>query len=268
MSPTVFVIWKWRQHGCRSDYHSDHVNVWCSMLRRSFPYKHRIICVTDDPVGITECETYPLWRDHDQIVNPNGSHLPSCYRRLKIFSESQTRAMGIEKGERVVSVDLDVVFLGDVTHIFNIETLAFVGWKRIGPGHPNGYNGSLFMFRTGTMDHIWDTFDPKTSPGIARRLKYYGSDQGWISYVLRGTMPGWGQVDGIYSFSSDIISKPFPFNARLISFNGRAKPWHALVQAQHPWIKRFWKMGEITKGDDFVSRARPPLRPKRFARRR
>lgn len=266
MSPTTFVIWKWRQQGCRSEYRSEYVNIWCSMLRRSFPYKHRIICVTDDPVGIVECETYPLWRDHDQIVNPNGSHLPSCYRRLKIFSEAQTRAMGIDKNERVVSIDLDMVFLGDVTHIFNIETLAFIGWKRPGiSGQPNSYNGSLFMFRTGTMDKIWDEFDPLTSPMTARRAKYYGSDQGWMSYILRGSMPGWGKVDGIYSFSSDISAKPFPINAKLISFNGNSKPWHALVQAQHPWVVRYWRMGNVLPGKDFISRARP--RQRRLVRR-
>jgi len=263
MSLITFVVWKWRQVGCRSEYEAHHVNVWCSMLKRSFDGEHRIICITDDPTGITECETFPLWNDYADLKNPMKDDLPSCYRRLKIFHEPQTREMGIEKFSKVVSMDLDVIFMREVNSLFNSTTADFVGWRRIGPGHPNGYNGSIYMFQTGTMDMIWNTFDPKTSPMIARRAKHYGSDQGWMSFCLPGATPGWGKMNGIYSFSSDIAAKQFPTNARLIMFNGRWKPWHLLVQAQHPWIKRYWRMGEIVPGEDFVSHAQPRM-SKRF----
>jgi len=263
VSLTTFVCWKWNQPGCRSTYNATHVNIWASMVRRNFAGDARIICITDDKRGITECETFPLWKDHAHIPNPNGAHLPhgkqlpSCYRRLKIFSEPQTRAMGIERHSKVVSIDLDIVIVRDITPLFAYETNEFIGWKRIGPGHPNGYNGSIYMFRTGTMDRIWDEFDPRISPMKARRAKHYGSDQGWMGYVLRGEMPGWGKVDGIYSFSSDICAKPFPHNARLISFNGKAKPWSPIVQRHHPWIAKFWRRGEALPCFDYASTAPP-----------
>jgi hypothetical protein len=257
MSETVFVGWKWKQPGCRSAYDEHHVNVWASMLRRSFKGEARIICITDDPKGV-QCETFPLWSDHATVPNPNGLDLPSCFRRLKIFSEPQTRAMGIAKGSKVVSMDLDVVLLGDVTDFFAHATNEFMGWRRPGtPQHPPGYNGSIFMFRTGTLDHVWDTFDPVRSPIKARRIKHYGSDQGWMSYCLSATAPGWGKLDGIYSFSSDICAKPWPPNARIVMFNGKAKPWHPLVQIHHPWIVRFWRSGPALPCNDFVSRSRP-----------
>lgn len=275
MSLTTFVCWKWNQPGCRSAYSSVHVNTWASMVRRNFAGDARLICITDDPAGITECETFPLWKDHATLPNPNtddrpfGHHLPSCFRRLKIFSEPQTRAMGIPQHAKVVSMDLDVVIIKDITPLFAIETMEFVGWKRVATtGHPAGYNGSIFMFRTGSMDRIWNTFDPKTSPMKARRMKHYGSDQGWMSYALRGEMPGWTRVDGIFSFSSDICAKPWPVGVRIVSFNGKAKPWSPLVQAQHPWIAKFWRRGEPQPCTDFASRASlPPERGRAWGMR-
>jgi hypothetical protein len=257
VSLTTFVCWKWSQPGCRSSYDHDHVNVWASMVRRSFKGEARLICITDDPKGVTECETFPLWDDHAKLPNPSGADLPSCFRRLKIFSEPQTRAMGIERGGKVVSTDLDIVILRDVTDFFGHSTNEFMGWRRIGtPKHPPGYNGSIFMFRTGTLDR---SFDPVRSPQQARRVGHFGSDQGWLAYSLSATAPGWGKTDGLYSFSSDISGKPWPENARIVSFNGKHKPWHPLVQAQHPWIVRFWRRGLALPCKDFASRARPRI---------
>jgi hypothetical protein len=50
----------------------------------------RVVCVTDDPSGITECDTHPLWDDCSKLRNASGAHLPSCYRRLKLYDRQRS----------------------------------------------------------------------------------------------------------------------------------------------------------------------------------
>jgi len=211
------------------------------MVNRHYHGDKRLICITDDPKHIT-IETYPLWKDHSTIPNPSGGHLPSCYRRLKIFSSSQQERMGILPGDRIVSMDLDVVILKEITPMFE-KDFPFVGWKRVSsnPAKPAGYNGSIFMFTAGMFDYLWDTFDPVESPRRTRRAKQFGSDQGWISLHLDGRGPGWTQASGMYSYSSDIYGRSLQGNARIVSFNGKHKPWMKMVQNQNPWIAKHWR---------------------------
>lgn len=236
----TIVCWKWQQPGCRSRYDETHVNVWANMIRRNYQDEARLLCITDNPKNIN-IETFPLWNDFSALQNPYGGHLPSCYRRLKIFSSAQTEAMGIPRGSRVLSLDLDIVVLRDITGMINRVDADFAGWKRIGPTKPIGYNGSMIMFKTGTTDDLWNEFDPQISPVRTRRAKQYGSDQGWISMKRDGQGPGWTQASGMYSFTSDIQKKFLPGNARIVSFNGKYKPWQFLNSHSFPWIKRCWQ---------------------------
>lgn len=208
------------------------------MVRRNCSLPLRTVCITDDPKGV-DFDTHPLWDDHSKVPNPNGGHLPSCYRRLKLFSREATDALGVPEGGRVVSMDLDVVVVNPVDKMFAHDA-PFLGWKRISPDKPVGYNGSLFMFQAGRMEHIWTTFDPATSPLAARRAKQYGSDQGWISYVLKGQAPGWTQASGMYSYSADVRLRSLPRNARIVSFNGKWKPWMPQVARTADWVRRNW----------------------------
>jgi hypothetical protein len=201
---------------------------------------HRVIAITDDPKDVVG-DTYPLWDTFKDIPNPSGRHLPSCFRRLCLFNGAVTDAMKIPRDSKVVSMDLDVVIIRDLTPLFANTTDCFLGWKRISPGRPIEYQGSLFMLRAGRMQDVFDTFSPERSPIITRRYGLHGSDQAWISYVLRGAYPGWVKGDGIYSYSSDVHKKIFPRNARLVSFNGRWKPWHDITQSEAPWIRHYWR---------------------------
>jgi len=238
----TFVCWKWAQPGCRTSYDASHVNTWANMVKRHYKGPHRLLCITDDKRGV-QIETYPLWQDHSRMTNPNGGHLPSCYRRLKIFSTPQQERMGIKPGDKVVSMDLDVVILRDITSMFQINH-PFAGWKRISPNpkKPAGYNGSMFMFTAGMFDYLWDTFDPQTSPVRAKRAGQFGSDQGWISLNISGHGPGWTQLSGMYSYSSDIYKEKMSITgAKIVSFNGKHKPWMRQVQSLHPWVLRHYR---------------------------
>jgi hypothetical protein len=235
------VVWKWLSPYYRTIFTAEHVNVFAAMFRRHFHAEHRLVCVTDDPEGI-EVETFPLWKDLDDLQNPSGAVLPSCYRRLKLFDAATTRSMGVEDGERVVSMDLDALILGDITAMFDGEPTDFAAWKGIGSFRPLVYNGSLWMLRAGRLQHMWDEFDPLTSPQETRDAKYFGSDQAWLSFKLAPhNYPGWDVEQGVFSFSRDILTKPFPADPRIIFFNGKRKPWEERTQLMAPWIREHWR---------------------------
>jgi hypothetical protein len=238
----TFICWKWFSPTYRTIFTPYHVNVFAAMLRRHYRADHRLICITDNPRGV-ECETFPLWTDHKFVDNPASPLFPSCYRRLKIFSAATTRALGIADGERVVSSDLDVIFTGDLVPLFDRHE-DFVGWRGIGTHQLVVYNGSLFMFRAGRLQWLWDDFDPVLTPQLTRDARYFGSDQAWMSFKLNGSAPGWDIADGVYSFNRDFSRCGYPEpapNARAIYFNGKRKPWEAVTQASAPWITRHWR---------------------------
>lgn len=236
----TFVCWKWRSPTYRTTYSAEHANVLSRMLGRHCSEEHRVICVTDDPEGVEECDTHPLWSDHDQLQNPNGSALPSCYRRLRVFDRATTRAMGVADGEWVFSVDLDVVVVGSMAALLD-KGEDFVGWYGRGSFQPVVYSGSFFKFRAGSMQHLWDDFDPATSPRETKTARYYGSDQAWISCRLSGSRPGWDHGDGVYAYARDVRGRQLPANAVVVNFNGKRKPWEPSVMAEAPWIGEHWR---------------------------
>lgn len=244
---THIVLWKWESVISFGDrrYTYQHVNVMHEMLLRHTASMVRapvrVVCVTDDPGGI-ECDTFPLWRDGGNLLNATKSSLPSCYRRLKLYDAATQRDMGIEPGDRVVSLDLDSVVCGDLRHILEKEGV-FVGWKLAGKFHEEVYNGSFQMFTAGTLQHIWSEFDPQTSPLQAHHAGFLGSDQSWLSMHLVGKE---GSTDIAFpefaSYPLHLrVSRTFTGKHRLVFFHGRQKPWSTDALHESPWIQRHWR---------------------------
>lgn len=241
-----FVLWKWRQKLTPNAYTANYVNAMVHMLSLRHSEPHRILCVTDDPRGIV-CETFPLWDDCAHLRNASGQHLPSCYRRLKLFDRQTQQLLRIKEGDKIVSIDLDAILVRDVTPLFKRDE-RFVAWRVPGTRHEWVYNGSMFMFAAGDLDYVWHDFDPRQNHSPVKSLLagYMGSDQGWLSYKLikEPFAGGWtAEHDGVFSFVRNVEKgrmnrhkKMNPLNARIVFFAGRRKPWHADVLKEHPWI--------------------------------
>lgn len=226
-------------------YSPDYVNVMVSMLKRNLVgVKHRIICITDDPNGVVDCETAPLWSDCHDIPNASGpTRLPSCYRRLRLYDRETQRDLGISDGERIAGIDLDTVVCGGLREVLETEGI-FVGWKLAAEFHPWVYNGSFQMFTAGReLQRIWSDFDPIKSPLAAQRAGFKGSDQAWLSMNLVGR-PGSADVPypEFASYPLHVAKMGvFALKCRLVFFHGRRKPWSPETRAASPWVARYWR---------------------------
>lgn len=232
------VCWKWKPPvtGYRSTFDADAVHTLARMVKRHYPHPHRIVCVTDDPKGLdASIDVVPLWKDLADVPSPHGAHQPSCYRRLKAFSAEAEQWFG----PRFVSVDLDCVIVGDMSSLWN-RTEDFVIWGETDPR--SFYNGSMWMMTAGSRRKVWDTFDPRTSPGLAKRNGKFGSDQGWISHCLGRGQAMWGRKHGVYSFRVHMKNgmKPLPPDAKIVFFHGKHDPW-GYVPQQLSWVQQHYK---------------------------
>jgi hypothetical protein len=222
----------------RSKFGPETVNILRNMLERNYSKPHRLTCITDDPAGIDpRVRIIPLWTDHANLRNPNGSHNPSCYRRLKLFSAEAAEIIG----PRFAVMDLDTVIVGDMAPIFD-RPEDFVIWGGVGPSHSpkTWYNGSLWMLTAGSRTKVWEQFDPKTSPRTSRAAGCFGSDQGWIAHCLGPNEAMFSQDDGVYSYRIHLAGKPLPQNARLVNFHGKIDPWHPIARRQD-WIREHYR---------------------------
>jgi hypothetical protein len=197
------------------DYTSDHVNTWARMIRRniSIGINYQLLCITDDPKGITECDTFPLWN----LFNAGG-----CYHRLYLFSE-QAQAF---TGNRFMWMDMDCVVTGNIDHIVtgndDFKMNSYTGKDR----PKQYYNGSMCIMDAGARKQVWDQFSPDTSPKLMDLMRdrglTIGTDQAWISHILGPNEPTWGEADGVYE--ARLIRNELPDNAAIVFFSGPRDP--------------------------------------------
>jgi hypothetical protein len=233
----TFVTFKWEPTRLyRSKFGPEAVIVLRNMIARHYKKPHRFVCVTDNTAGLKGVDTFPLWDDHATVPSPSGGHNPSCYRRLKMFAPEAKDWFG----DRVVVMDLDTVIVRDITPLFE-EDVDFRIWGESDFPRTQWMNGSLWMLKTGTRTKVWDQFDPKRSPYMAKKAGARGSDQGWMSFILGKSERTWGRSDGVYSFRKHV--RPLghlPDDARMVMFHGNVDPWSYQAQVI-PWVRENWK---------------------------
>lgn len=243
------ILWKWKQAGFRDVYSSEYTNIVSSMVRLNLPgVAHRVVCVTDDPEGIDPpTETFPIWGDHNDLLNASGKHLPSCYRRLKLFDRGTQIALGINEGDRIMSLDTDTIILqsfSDIIARIDKSKAVFAGWGVRGLYHQTVFNGSFWTFLAGDhLQEMWSRFDPIRSPHACLKQGFLGSDQAWLSmnFALR--------KDVLPIRTPEFLSYPrevrrthsLDRRARIVFFHGSRKPWHPAEYRQQTWITKLWQ---------------------------
>ena len=212
----TFVTWSWRGHDPNRWIKPEYINALQRMIAEYYRAPFKLVCFTDAPDGIMpEVDCRPLPDFDSKLMSPHGKSYPSCYRRLWLFSREAAEQLP----GHIVNIDVDAVICDDITHLFDLSA-DFIAW-----GDPDSkklkYSGGLWMLKTGTRTHVWDTFDAETSPGITLAAGLVGSDQAWISYCLDGERV-WKACDGIYRTRS---LKPGITGVRMLQTPSLMKPW-------------------------------------------
>jgi len=162
---------------------------------------------------------------------------PGCLCRLRTFDPDWQEAQGIEPGDRIVTLDLDLIVTGPLDPLFNAVD-PFKILMGANSANPCPYNGSVWMLRAGYRPDVWADFSLEA---IKASPKYeYHDDQGWMAFKLPREN-GWrvGPSSGIYAFK-----KPgwpggdeLPKDARIVAFPG----WRDPNDVKHlDWVKQHW----------------------------
>lgn len=236
-APFPFVTFKWRSPiGYRSKFEAFTVNTLESMLKRHYDGPCELVCITDDPVGISPTvRVVELWKDLGDMPSPHGNGYPSCYRRLPLFGDRGRDLIG----PRFAVLDLDTIICGPIKPIIDAAG-PFKIWGDTAKGTP--YNGSFYVMDACARRQVWDSFDRVTAPKRSLAAGYIGSDQGWIACCLGPGEAKFTTHDGIYSYRNHIERSGYrlPANARMVMFHGATDPWSPRAKCLG-WVKQHYR---------------------------
>lgn len=230
--PTI-CLWKWKSDGWRKPYTEVHVNNMVNMLKKHVTVPYNVVCITDEPTGI-ECDTYKLW---DQPIIKVGAGRPNCYKRLFMFSKEAKEIFG----DRIISIDIDAIICKNIDDVISDPA----PFKAIN-GTCAPYNGSLWSLQTGTHTDVWTDFSSNAPNEVFKNTRrangrpYYGSDQAWMSYKIKGA-PTWGDNDGIYQYHSGRDWTKLPDNLRIMFSAGNMKFWDQGMKTRSPNLYTLYK---------------------------
>ena len=211
----TIVTFLWR-NGWRPVYGPKHVNVLDKMLKKHMKTPYRFVCITDDSTDIN-CETFPIW----DIPIVNQAKPQNCYVRLKLFEPETQAKLGVFSGDHILSIDLDCVIMNDLSPLMLDKD--FIGVR----GVAAPINGSMWLLKAGTNRHVWDKWNPETSPDMIANAKHNGkritgSDQAWMSMNIPNPET-WGPEHGVYQYQRLPVN--YLKNVKVIFFAGNTKPW-------------------------------------------
>jgi hypothetical protein len=160
-----------------------------------------------------------------------------CFVRLRMFSEGFQKFYCIERGTRVVCLDLDLIVTGELDPLFD-RTEPLVILKGANAANPCPFNCSVLMFRAGEYAELWNDFNLEEAATIPQYE--FPDDQGWIHFKAPSAAV-WqcGQASGIYAFRKPGWPKDdrLPADARIVAFPGKRDP----AQFVHlPWVQKYW----------------------------
>lgn len=225
--------WKWG-----SVFSALYVNRLRVALERHLHLDHELVCVTDDPTGIDP-------RVRIVALPDTFAHTPRCRRRMQVFS----REFAQQLGARILTIDLDVVLVDDITPIVD-RTEPMVFWR---VGHAQVFSGSFHMMDAGYLDKLWLTFaaDPE---GFPARIQRNGraSDQAMLNFYLSAhhiRAPFWTERDGFVTYYGEGYERhahlgvspahpALPACARIVVLGSADKA--VMDEGRYDWIREHW----------------------------
>lgn len=222
--------WKWG-----STFSAIYCNRLRAALDRHLHLDHELVIVTDDPTGLDgDIRTLPITAFTDT---------PRCRRRMRQYS----REFAAEIGRRILSIDLDVVIVDDLTPIVD-RPEPIVGWR---VRHAQVYSGSFLLMDAGVLDQLYRRFaaDPE---GYPRKVQRRGvpSDQAMLNHFLRHrTIPYWTEADGFVTYFGAGYERlehlgvgprrpTLPPGARIVVLGSADKA--VMDEGRFDWVRAHW----------------------------
>lgn len=172
------LVWKWG-----GLFSSEYVNRMRSMVARNLRIPHRFVCITDDAWGIDA--------DIPCLPITEFANTPRCRRRMKQYDGDFADRLG----PRILSLDLDLVILGDLTPLV-ARSEPIVCWR---VRYADVFSGSFVLYDARSLDGLYRAFaaDPDGFPKKAQ-ARGVPSDQAMLNYWLAGRkdVGEWSDADG------------------------------------------------------------------------
>jgi hypothetical protein len=164
------------------------------------------------------------------------TEIPGCFARLRTFDPKWQAANGIEAGDKIVCMDLDLIVTGPLDNLFDREE-PFTILQGVNSANPCPFNGSLWMLEAGYRPDVWHEF----SPELAAKVPFYEfpDDQAWLADIIPDA-GSFGPEDGVYGFMKRGWPKgeTLPKNAKVVAFPGHRDPSHF---THLDWVKANWR---------------------------
>lgn len=209
------------------------------MLGRHLHLPHRLVCITEDARGIDPAvEIVPPPPMLDAVIDP-----VRCRRRMRQFDREFARTLG----ERIASVDLDVVIVDDFTPIVDRPD-PIVCWR---VGYAGVYCGSFVMYDAGALDGAWQAYRADQAGFIKATGERNASDQAMLNLYLRGKpVAEVTEADGFVSYFGAGYERwehhgvgpkhqTLPRGARIVVLGSRDK--QVMDEGRFAWIREHWK---------------------------
>ena len=211
-------------------YGASDVAKLAASLKRNVSQPYRFIVFTDRKRDVAGAEQH-------QICDLHLTKVQGCFARLRLFHPEYQKALGFKDGDRIVSVDLDVVTTGNLDPMFD-RPEPFVILTGANSANPCPYNGSVWMLRAGYRPDVWTDF----TLDRASKVDWYAfpDDQSWFYHKMPNEA-GWiAGENGVYAFKKPGWPKgdDLPKDARFVAFFGWRKP--SKFQ-QLKWIAEHWR---------------------------
>lgn len=201
-------------------------------VRRHLPRPYKFIVITEDAKarGLRHT-TWEIPEEDRYLLSVKG-----CFCRLRLFDPEWQAEHGIKPGDRIVSLDLDLIVTGPLERLFNRQA-PFLILQGVNTSNPGKFNGSLWMLSAGYRADIWSEF----SLDAARALPHFEfpDDQAFLEAKLPDA-GAWTDKDGVFAFQKRNWPKgdALPSNAKVVAFPG----WRDPSKFTHlSWVRDHWK---------------------------
>jgi hypothetical protein len=181
------------------------------------PYEFRVFAPEPEDVHLTE--------------------IKGCFCRLRAFDPEWQARQGIGPGDRLVTLDLDLIVTGALDDLLS-RPEPFGILQGVHSSNPLNFNGSFWWLDAGYRPDVWSDFSLEAA--AKERFADFPDDQSWMESRLAAEAGRVGPETGVFGFHKPGWPKGevLPKNASIVAFPG----WRDPVGFKHlDWVKEHWR---------------------------